>query len=118
MKVYRYIQNYQVEILNDESLKDSPKPENEDYFVTGKIFVTLLALEEGKSGKSNALKNILKCLQPLMFHHPNKETASISREKKHGSNLNYPEILTAFDNVDLPVHILLFLNTLSHRGPR
>ena len=71
----------EVEVLNDESLKDSPKPENEDYFVTGKIFVTLLALEEGKSGKSNALKNILKCLQPLMFHHPNKETASISREK-------------------------------------
>merc|ERR1712001_211984 len=57
-----------VEVLNDESLKDSPKPENEDYFVTGKIFVTLLALEEGKSGKSNALKT-------LMFHHPNKETA-------------------------------------------
>ena len=103
----------EVEVLNDESLKDSPKPENEDYFVTGKIFETWLALEEGKSGKSNALKNILKCLQQLMFHQPNKETASISREKIHGSNLNYPEILTAFDNVDLPVHILLFLNTLS-----
>jgi len=57
----------EVEVLNDELLKGS-KSENKEYFVNSKIFVTLLALVEGKSGKPN------------------------------GNNLNYTEILAAFDN--------------------